>query len=323
MSELEDRLADFVAVAELTKEFGAAIVSSDDIGYRAAAYAMAGWRVFPLRGKQPLTSDGFHSATTDLTQVFKWWAIQFPGANIGWVPDWDKTLVLDLDRHQKGQDGLARYKQLTGEEPRFANTMQVQSGGGGLHLIYQRPAGQITGRVLTERFGTGHGVDVRTNGYLVGPGSVHPDSGRSYEGMISEMAPLPYSLTRVLVEPERVQVPRTATTYAGTSIADWFTETATWSGILEPHGWVLIVADGDQPGAKWKHPNATAPWSAIVDEHGNLHVFSPNTPFEPSQGRNSGTGATRFKAFSILNHAGDMTRAAIALQEMKWEIEGR
>lgn len=133
------------------------------------------------------------------------------------------------------------------------------------------------------------------------------------------MAPLPYSLARVLVEPERIVVPRSASTVTD-SIADWFSETATWTAILEPHGWVAISMDADAPGGKWRHPNATAPWSAIVDAHGQLHVFSPNTPFEPSQGRNSGTGVTKFKAFAILNHAGDMTAAAIHLQEWKWSL---
>lgn len=319
LTALEDLLADYLAVASLAKEFGPSIVSSDDIGLRACAYAASGWRVFPLKGKQPLTNDGFHSATTDLVKVFEWWGIRFPGANIGWVPDWETTLVLDLDRHKEGQDGQARFKALTGSDPRFAETMQIRSGGGGLHLFYQRPAGQITGRILTERFGVGHGVDVRTNGYLVAPGSIHPDTKRSYEGMISPMAPLPYSLARVLVEPERIVVPRSASTVTD-SIADWFSETATWTAILEPHGWVAISMDADAPGGRWRHPNATAPWSAIVDAHGQLHVFSPNTPFEPSQGRNSGTGVTKFKAFAILNHAGDMTAAAIHLQEWKWSL---
>lgn len=322
MSDLNDLLSDYVATALLAKEFGPLVVSADDRGMRAVAYAANGWRVFPLMGKVPLTSDGFHSATTDLVQIFTWWGIKHPGANIGWVPDWDKVMVLDLDRHGKGQDGIARYKQLTGTEARFADTMRIETGGDGIHLFYQRPAGQITGRILTERFGQGHGIDIRTNGYLVAPGSTHPDTHRDYVGMISDIAPLPYSLARVLVEPERVIVPKTASTYQGSSIADWFTATATWEGVLEPHGWILIGADGDQPGAKWRHPSATAPWSGIIDQFGQLHVFSPNTPFEPSQGRNSGTGYTKFKGFAILNHSGDMTAAAIHLQELKWSIEG-
>ena len=319
-SDLNDLLADYVAAAELTNAFGAGILSADGNGLRACAYAAAGWPVFPLRGKQPLTENGFHDASTDLVQIFKWWGVQHPGANIGWVPDWEKVMVLDLDRHAKGQDGQARYKQLTGTEARFAETMQVATGGDGIHLFYQRPPGQITGRILTERFGPGHGIDVRTNGYLVAPGSTHPDTLRDYVGLISEIAVMPYSLVRVLVEPERVVVPRTPSTYVGTSIADWFTQTATWESILEPHGWVLIGNDGNVPGARWRHPNATAPWSSIVDEHGQLHTFSPNTPFEPSEGRNSGRGLTRFKAYSIVNFDGDMTSAAIHLQEKKWEL---
>lgn len=321
MSDLNDRLADYLAVAELSKEFGAAIVSADDIGHRAMAYAVAGWKVFPLRGKVPLTPNGFHDASTDPVQVFRWWGVEFPKANIGWVPDWENVIVLDLDRHKKGQDGIARYKQLTGTEPRFAETMSVASGGDGLHLFFKRPRGQITDRVLGERFGPDHGVDLRTNGYLVAPGSIHPDTGRPYVGTITPIAELPYIVQRVITEPERIVVPRTIVKIDD-SIADWFTANATWEAILEPHGWVLIGAPGtgDDPGAKWRHPTATAPWSAIIDMHGQLHVFSPNTVFEPSQGRASGTGVTRFKAFAILQHGGDMTAAAIQLQELKWSM---
>lgn len=342
MSSLNDLLEDYLAVAQLTRDLGGSLVSSDDTGLRAVSYATAGWRVFPLRprSKQPMINNahpegdplrgtctgecgrdghGFHDATTDLTKVFEWWGIRYPGAGIGWVPDWDNVVVLDLDRHKEGQDGVARFKQLTGEEARFADTMRVRTGGGGLHLFYRRPDGDVTGRILTERFGVGHGVDIRTNGFLVAPGSTHPDSGKLYEGAIEPISVMPEALRRVVVEPPRVNLPRAAAGAVHNSIADWFTSTATWESILEPHGWVLIGNDGDRVGARWRHPTATAPWSAIVDEHGNLHVFSPNTPFEPSQGRNSGTGYTKFRAFAVLNFAGDMTRAAIVLQEWRWE----
>lgn len=323
MSDLDDRLADYLAAAELATVFGGAVLDADDIGIRAMAYAVAGWPVFPLqpRSKQPAIAggQGFKDASTDPLRVCTWWAMEYPGANIGWVPDWDKVIVLDLDRHSAGQDGIARFKELTGSV--HPETMVVQSGGGGMHVFYNRPEGRISGEGLKKKFGLAHGIDLKVSGYLVAPGSVHPDTGRQYTGIISPLADLPYSIARMIVVPERVIVPRTTgATYEGNSIADWFTATATWAAILLPHGWTCITADTEGHGALWRHPAATAPQSAMIDRYGQLHVFSWNTEFESSQGAGSGMGYTKFKAFAVLNHGGDMTKAAIHLQELKWEL---
>src|SRR6516165_7166782 len=49
----------------------------------AHAYSRRGWHMFPCvpRGKKPLTPNGFKDATTDLSQIEKWWA-HWPEANI-------------------------------------------------------------------------------------------------------------------------------------------------------------------------------------------------------------------------------------------------
>ena len=70
---------------------------------------------------------------------------------------------------------------------------------------------------------------------------------------------------------------------AGQSIADKYSRQASWGDILEPHGWRCLDADPDGDGARWRHPSATSASSATV-RHGCLFVYSPNTPFEVTQG---------------------------------------
>jgi hypothetical protein len=44
-----------------------------------------------------------------------------------------------------------------------------------------------------------------------------------------------------------------------------------------------------------------------------LFVYSPNTPFDVTEAGHP-KGYTKFKAYAILNHAGDMSAAARALR---------
>jgi hypothetical protein len=78
-----------------------------------------------------------------------------------------------------------------------------------------------------------------------------------------------------------------------------------------PHGWSCLDADPGSDGARWAHPTATAKWSATV-KHGCLFVYSTNTPFditEPGYPK----GYTKFRAYAVLDHGGDLSAAARAL----------
>src|SRR5437762_13092223 len=100
----------------------------------AARYAAKGWPIFPIkpRGKEPLTLDGFKSATTEDAVVTRWWTT-WPDANIGFVPGRLHRLVLDLD----GPEG-ERVAQELGllSEP----TLTVLTARG-QHLYFQHPGG--------------------------------------------------------------------------------------------------------------------------------------------------------------------------------------
>jgi hypothetical protein len=99
----------------------------------------------------------------------------------------------------------------------------------------------------------------------------------------------------------------------GGSIADRFTETATWAEILMPHGWACrLDPDPEADGARWVHPTATAKWSATI-KYELLFVYSTNTPFDVTSAGEA-HGYTKFRAYAVLNHHGDLSAAARALK---------
>ena len=74
----------------------------------AFLYAERSCPVFPCspHGKRPLTPHGFKDATTDPTQIRRWWK-QWPDANIG-IPTGKASglLALDVDPRNGGFESL-------------------------------------------------------------------------------------------------------------------------------------------------------------------------------------------------------------------------
>lgn len=144
---------------------------------RSAAldYGRRGWAVFPVvpGGKRPITSNGFKDATTDLNQIAAWWR-ETPDANLaGPVPS--TLVVVDVDGAANGFDTLRQLESTFDDLP---ETMTTLTGGGGMHLWFLHPGGELRQGASV----LGPGLDTRTpgRGYLVLPPSVHP-SGRRYE----------------------------------------------------------------------------------------------------------------------------------------------
>ncbi len=300
----------------LIQTFGATIVAlaPDDLGGHALAYAASGWDVFPLAGKVPLVprrdgGRGVLDATTDFDQVAAWWE-RWPTANIGGrVPA--GVVVVDIDPRS---DGHETWVDLVAEHGELV-TRTAWSGRGddGRHLYVGHPGGRIRGTI-------GQGLDVKTHaGYTVLPPSIHPDTGRPYrwDDASAPIAPAPAWLTALLRH--RPAAPKMPTSkpgsYTGDSIADWYTATRTWADVLTPHGWTLATGNGDNDGSRWRHPSATHSWSATV-RHGCLFMYSPNTVFEVT-GADDPHGYTRFRAFAVLDHGGDLSAAARAAREIQ------
>jgi hypothetical protein len=285
---------------------------ADDLAGHAVAYACGGYEVFPLRGKIPAIAkadrgNGVLDATTDLEQIGAWWE-RMPGANIGGrVPE--GVIVVDLDpRH----GALEHLLELAQRGPIHTRMSWSGRGDGGRHYWFRHPGGLISATRLPE------GWDLKTHsGYVVLPPSVHPDSGRPYrwEDPAAPIVDAPPWLIELL-RPEVRQIPqptRRRPAFDGDSIADWYTETHSWAEVLR--GWDCRSDDGDADGARWRHPHATSPVSATV-KHGLLFVYTPNTALEPTEAGNP-HGYTRFRAWAVLEHGGDLSAAARAARRLR------
>ncbi len=143
----------------------------------ALTYAARGWHVLPCqpRGKTPLTSRGQDDATIDPRVIRGWWR-RWPTANIGVATEPSRLVVLDVD----GADGWASfttYPDAPGGGFTIPPTVTSVTGRGS-HLIYHVPAG-ASARANCVAMDGWAGLDVRGNGFIIIPPSVHP-SGAVY-----------------------------------------------------------------------------------------------------------------------------------------------
>jgi hypothetical protein len=103
----------------------------------ALDYAKKGWPIFPCRSdKSPYTASGVLDATTNLTQIEKWWE-QNPLANIGLDVGSANMMVLYLDPGHS-MDELEKNVGKIPETKLHSNTPR-----GGKHLFFDLKAGEI------------------------------------------------------------------------------------------------------------------------------------------------------------------------------------
>lgn len=173
---LEQLVSEFIAAAEAGET-----AAADQLQARADAitnapprfadaallYATWGWPVFPLHpgDKSPMTRHGFKDASTDPTQIRRWWAAA-PNANIG-LPTGVAFDVIDVD-----PDGWSAWREMVAGDVLPTVHGMVCTSRGGLHA-YVEPTGggNLAGVKL--------GIDYRgKGGYVVAPPSVRPGVGR-------------------------------------------------------------------------------------------------------------------------------------------------
>ena len=163
-------------------------------GMLEAAWELAAvcWEVFPCKwagpqAKAPVTVNGHLNATTDPDKIKAWWT-KWPNAMIGArVPD--SCIVLDLDPRNGGS--LGDLEARVGPLPA---TLTAWSGrnDGGRHLYWRRPAGPLTSTKLPT------GIDLKVNGYVILPPSIHPATGMPYRWDRHPIAHLPIRLRELL-----------------------------------------------------------------------------------------------------------------------------
>ena len=212
--------------------------------------------------------------------------------------------VLDVDGPDrrphpgKGLQALAELEDRYGPLP--ATFTQI-TGSGGLHLFFRRPPGKLS------KAGLPAGLEYKDHGgYVLVDPSIHPDTGERYVRCDHPVAAPPPWLVDLIAAGEKLSDADRS------SIADSYCASVSWADILEPHGWRCIGADPDGDGGRWLHPTATSSCSATI-RNGCLFVYSPNTPFDVTEASNP-KGYTKFRAYAVLNHDGDLSAAARSLR---------
>lgn len=150
-----------------------------------------GFSVLPLNGKIPVTKHGVQDATND-SDVIASWTRRYPGCN--WGVTQPGVIALDVDPRNGGHVGALNLR----PEHR---TLCVQTGSGGWHLYY-RASGPVRGKVQGIP-----GIDVKAGGtgYLVAPGSIHPDTGKPYRlHRDAPIAAVPAHLLALIAQPTYV-----------------------------------------------------------------------------------------------------------------------
>ena len=295
---------------------------------RTAAIELAEhhWKIFPLKGKVPLIPNphpkgsperatckgecgqlghGIYDATDDVEAVSLLWT-HFPGSNIGGrIPE--TMLMVDIDPRHGGLETWAGLEKQYGRFPDCHMTLSGR-GDGGTHRYVRRPPGRLTARRL------GPGIDLKTSsGYAVMPPSIHPDTGKPYVRVDGRVpAPPGWFVDLVTERPPKPRRKRaTGPRFSSGAPVDALSAGFSWAGVLEPHGWECLDLDPDEDGSRWLHPAATSSCSATI-RHGCLFVYSTNTPFEVTE-PGSPKGYTKFRAYAVLHHQGDLSAAARAL----------
>lgn len=142
----------------------------------ALAYAAIGWHVFPLlpgtkRPNGHLAPRGHLDATTDTQAITAWWTTA-PDSGIGVAMKASRLVAVDIDPRNGGHFDLEWIEH---EHGRLITDVMAFTGGGGQHLVFLAPEGDVRLPGKLAR-----GIDLKTDGYIAVEPSIHP-SGRPYQ----------------------------------------------------------------------------------------------------------------------------------------------
>ena len=177
--------------------FGAVMSDSSPNLTAALALAGAGVKIFPAGAdKRPLFSGWQEIATTERDIISDWWR-RAPYALPAIPCGVNGLLVIDLDRHGNGSDGVSAFKALVARHGALPpGVPMVKTPNNGFHLYFRQPPGEPLGN---GRGNLPAGCDVRgAGGFVIGPGAVLPD-GRGWI-RVAERPPVTQAAQLVWIE---------------------------------------------------------------------------------------------------------------------------
>lgn len=167
------------------------------------ALTAAGFALFPLSGNSKIPRAGFDDWGS--TPVGKYGVKELANCNYGIVLG-PNDIVVDVDPRNflPGDNPLKRLADAVGVP---LDSFTVQTGSGGLHIFFKitTPEGMvIVGNLKKKGF---LGIDTKhAGGYVLGAGSIHPDTGRPYQIVRrspDEIMPAAKGLVDLVVRPEQ------------------------------------------------------------------------------------------------------------------------
>jgi hypothetical protein len=161
-------------------------VTLSELGQAAVRFASFGWAVFPVVAgdKMPATANGLLDAKRDVDVITNTWA-RHPRLNVGIRCGAESGIVvLDVDG-EEGWDSLHRLEDMHGELPQTAS---VTTPSGGQHFYFQHPGFEVRNTAGWPAVG----LDLRGDGgYVLAPGSIHPNGGTYEPDEQAAVAPMP------------------------------------------------------------------------------------------------------------------------------------
>lgn len=171
---MRTKQSDFVEAALEYAEAGLPVIPLHGVN---GDKCTCGNSVCPSPGKHPRTKNGLNDATTDESEIRRWWSSkQWPDASIAGVGG--EYLCLDIDAKRDGNSSLEKLIADNAPLPDTAVALTGEyKGVRGCHYWFVVPQG----RKVASKVGLRQGVDIRcARGYAVLPPSPHV-SGVNYE----------------------------------------------------------------------------------------------------------------------------------------------
>jgi hypothetical protein len=149
-----------------------------------------GWFIIPCRGKEPTIKWKELTKQPDIPNGSNYGIVTGKRNNI-FVVDCDRKKPKDPDNYVDGEDMMDEIIRNYNDGEEW-DTPKVRTGSGGTHYFFKyndELAKQGTCKVslkdinaMGEETSLTAKIDTRSNGgYVIGPGSIHPDTGRKYE----------------------------------------------------------------------------------------------------------------------------------------------